>query len=95
MAGQRIVRLGPFAVSMYRPLLWSLSLRTSKHAWVMRAQVTRQWRVVLFGLEWYWDDDSELVIEAGFWPLKLTLHRCELQPVPSDALLAWADMEVD
>ncbi len=95
MAGQKIVRLGPFAVSMYRPLLWSASLRTSKHAWVTRIQITRQWRVVLFGVSWYVDDDDELVVEAGCWPLKLTLHRCELQPVPSDALLAWADMEVD
>lgn len=95
MAGQKTLRLGALTVSMYRPLLWSLGLRTRKNAWVMRAQITRGWRVVLFGLEWYWDDDSELVIEAGFWPLKLTLHRCELVPVPSEQLKAWAAMEVD
>lgn len=96
MAGQKTLRLGALTVSMYRPLLWSWGLRTRKNAWVARVQISRGWRRdLLFGVASYIDGDDERTIDVGFWPFRWTLHQCELVPVPSEQLKAWAAMEVD
>lgn len=92
-AGKDVTRFGPFAVKMHRPLLWMLSLRTTKNMWVVRAQASRRWRDFLLGVQVYRDDDDELCVDVGLWPLRFTLHQCELWPAASAALLAWADME--